>query len=99
MMWRYGTIDGFQYEAKVYDNPSIFGINQGRISKLYIYGKRGKILAMYERGWSGDNDDGPQGKLGDVVKKILRRYPGRLPKLKREKQDKRLPVYSMTYVL
>ena len=72
--WCYGTMDGFRYEAKVYGNPSIFGINNGRVSKLYVYGKRGKILACYERGWSG-RENGPIGKLGKIVSKIVQEYP------------------------
>lgn len=40
-MWEEGTfsIDGFEfyYEAKVFDEPSPFGIDGGRISKLAIY--------------------------------------------------------------
>ena len=36
--------------VKVYDEPSHFGINEGRISKLEI--RAGKeIIANYDRGW------------------------------------------------
>lgn len=72
-MWCYGEMDGYQYEAKVYGNPSAFGINNGRISKLYIYGQDAEILACYERGWSGEVDAPPE-NLKDTVKKIVERY-------------------------
>lgn len=53
-MWESGAIkiDGirFSYEVKCFDEPSKFGINGGRISKLYI--KSGDdIEAMYDREW------------------------------------------------
>ena len=56
-MWHKGyiTINGIRYfwEAKVYDEPSELGINDGRISKLIIiresYGL--EIQASYCRGW------------------------------------------------
>jgi len=39
-----------KYWVKSYDEPSVFGINEGRISKLEIRIK-GKITARYDRGW------------------------------------------------
>lgn len=53
-MWLNGnlTVDGIEYEywIKVYEEPSSFGINNGRISKLSLY--RGKVeVASYDRGW------------------------------------------------
>lgn len=53
-MWETGVlkIDGirFSYDVKYFDEPSKFGINGGRISKLCI--KCGDdIEAMYDREW------------------------------------------------
>ena len=48
-MWRYGIINGFEYEVKVYDTGSQYGINEGRISKLWLKGPEGE--AAYDRGW------------------------------------------------
>lgn len=49
----HGTInsmDGYRFTAKVYDLPSHFGIDGGKISKLQInHGDR--IAAQYDRGW------------------------------------------------
>ena len=44
--WQFGTIGGIMFNAKVYDEPSDFGINNGKISKLWIDG-----MANYDRGW------------------------------------------------
>ena len=34
--WREGTIEGHHFQAAVYDEPSVYGINEGRISKLMV---------------------------------------------------------------
>ena len=57
-MWEKGTeripmVNGelvIRYAVKHYDNPSEYGINGGRISKLEIH-IDGKCCARYERGW------------------------------------------------
>lgn len=38
------------YSIKVYDKPSKFGINHGKISKLELR-QDGEIVANYDRGW------------------------------------------------
>lgn len=50
--WTYGTIGGFDFEVKHFKNPSEFGIDDGRISKLWI-SRRGTYgaVACYDRGW------------------------------------------------
>lgn len=71
--WVHGTVtvdDGseFKFEAKVYDEPSCFGIETdrfpggGNISKLCVY--RGRELCSdcvlaYERGWDDGCGDSP----------------------------------------
>lgn len=57
-MWRKGTVaipDGgdyivCKYEAKQYDEGSVYGINEGRISKLCIT-IDGRTVCNYDRGW------------------------------------------------
>lgn len=64
----------FKIEAKVYDEPSQYGINNGRISKLWIQNKNsGKTIANYDRGWDFNHDE-------LVVKEVVR-YLERLPKV------------------
>lgn len=50
-MWEKGSANGYTYEAKVYAEPSHFGINNGRISKLSIRDAKGEQVANYDRGW------------------------------------------------
>ncbi len=49
-MWTKGTSNGMKYEVKHYDIGSEFGIDGGRISKLFIM-KGYETLCAYERGW------------------------------------------------
>jgi hypothetical protein len=68
--WRHGEVDGYQWEGKVYDEPSQYGIDNGRISKLSIK-KDGKVVVHYNRGW-----DLPPGSEEDanVVNEIVKEY-------------------------
>lgn len=47
------TIDGigFKAEIKHYDEPSQFGINGGKISKMNISRGANRCVAAYDRGW------------------------------------------------
>jgi len=58
--WIFGTINGFRFQAKVYDEGSVYGINEGRVSKLMIWDEAKhqetkNIIAAsilnYDRGW------------------------------------------------
>jgi hypothetical protein len=53
--WYVGRVDGSHFEALVFVKPSHYGIDGGQVSKLYLWDgpkrKRGKTLAVYERGW------------------------------------------------
>ena len=50
--WTRGYIGPFRFEIKHFDEPSVSGINAGRISKLWLKPKDGfEIAAAYERGW------------------------------------------------
>ena len=53
-LWKEGAIrigkSIFHYDAKVYDLPSEFGIDGGRISKLSIK-RKGEEVCSYDRGW------------------------------------------------
>lgn len=57
-MWRFGFVKiqqgsetvKVQYEAKVYEEGSQFGIDGGRISKLWA-SVNGETIINYDRGW------------------------------------------------
>ena len=52
--WTKGVCGNYEFEAKVYDVGSNFGINKGRVSKLAIIPKGGSwrdCVVNYDRGW------------------------------------------------
>lgn len=53
--WCSGVCGRYQFEAKLFDEGSCFGINNGRVSKLHIWPKGGYMFAPgtinYDRGW------------------------------------------------
>lgn len=53
-MWKEGTLkvgnSWFHYWYKVFDEPSRFGIDEGRISKLMLK-RKDEIVCNYDRGW------------------------------------------------
>ena len=77
-MWLKGTIGipankatekeyiAVHYSIMVYDEPSKFGINHGKISKLELK-QDGKIVANYDRGW----DIRPTTKEAEIALCIL----------------------------
>lgn len=57
--WTTGTLtfygQVFKFQAKVYDEPSHYGINEGRISKLWIATTSGTVVYDYDRGLDVNN--------------------------------------------
>lgn len=45
-----GSEELYTWEAKVYDEGSKYGINGGRVSKLWVQ-KDGVVVCNYDRGW------------------------------------------------
>lgn len=73
--WYKGSINSrngeiYKYEAKVYDEPSEYGIGNGKISKLYIYDKDGKVVANYDREWQKR----PSGKVALIYKSVVNKH-------------------------
>ena len=66
-MWHEGSIliptaEGnkiAKYQVKAFDKGSEYGINGGKISKLWIR-LDGKVIASYERGWDIKPDENSQ---------------------------------------
>lgn len=69
-MWTNGIINGFDFCVKHFEEGSRFGINNGRISKLWI-AKNGKVYANYDRGWDVRPTD-PEAKK--VYDELIERY-------------------------
>ena len=76
-MWKSGRVKFgmivYYWEAKVYDEGSEFGINGGRISKLFIRRDDGKTAPIlnYDRGW----DIRPRSKAAlEIFGNLLNQY-------------------------
>ena len=69
-MWHEGTIrigrSIFHFWVKHYDEPSHFGIGNGRISKLMLKAN-GKVIYNFDRG----EDIPPQNEAADIALAIL----------------------------
>ena len=61
-----GKETAVRYWVKHYDNPSKYGINKGRISKLVLTIK-GKLVCNYDRGWGTR----PVNKAAEAALEIL----------------------------
>jgi hypothetical protein len=68
--WRHGEVDGYQWDGKIYDEPSQYGIDNGRISKITIK-KDGNIVVHYDRGWDVVPSNKEESK---VLNKIVSEY-------------------------
>ena len=69
-MWSEGIIDGYDFQVKHYEEGSQFGIDGGKISKLWI-AKDGMEEASYERGWARRPKSAESEK---VYEELLARY-------------------------
>jgi len=53
-MWKEGSLkvysSVFHYWMKVFDEPSQFGVDGGKVSKLMLK-RYGKVVCNYDRGW------------------------------------------------
>jgi hypothetical protein len=65
--WVEGLVGEIKFAAKIYDEPSIFGINKGRVSKLSLRSKDG-ILVNYDRGW----DKRPHEEIKPYYKAVMK---------------------------
>lgn len=70
--WIIGKAGTFYWEIKRYETGSIYGIEEGRISKLYIKRTANltEITANYDRGWDIEPQDIETKRLyNELIKK------------------------------
>jgi len=69
-MWTNGKLNGFEFQIKHFEIGSVFGISEGKISKMLIR-KNNKILVNFDRGW----DVYPRDiEVIEVYEKLLKMY-------------------------
>ena len=76
-MWEKGkvVVDGIIYpwEAKIYDEGSKYGIDGGRVSKLYVWRESEddeEMIIVYDRGWTTPRPD-EGSKLEEILNTVL----------------------------
>lgn len=87
--WVEGTIGNLKFQAKLFDEGSKFGINNGRVSKLSIYndnlrhkiGFHNACVINYDRGWDIEVKDG-YNEHYNAVMDLLENAPKRFEYLK-----------------
>jgi hypothetical protein len=78
--WMEGFIGKYKFQAKVYDEPSEYGIKDGRVSKLCVYddtmrlekGMHAASIIEYDRGW-GKKPKTDEDKY--ILETILKLFP------------------------
>ena len=77
-LWVSGTHGGYQFQAKVYDEGSMFGIDAGRVSKLCVCREESHHTVFnYDRGYDVNPETAEE---REIVKAIILELE-RLPKL------------------
>ena len=75
--WYVGRVDTRHFEALVFVEPSKYGIEGGQVSKLYVWAgpkkKRGKSVAVYERGWELEPGEEVRAVVEMLVEDLSRR--------------------------
>ena len=78
--WTKGIIGGFIFEAKVYDVGSMFGINEGRVSKLSVFPEGGAwkdCIIHYDRGWDIEVSSREEQQILDAILELCENAPKR----------------------
>lgn len=75
MGWIQGAINEMQFQAKVYDVGSRYGIDEGRVSKLSIRDARKREIIAYDRGWDIEPDNEAQRALLTALLLYLEALP------------------------
>ena len=74
--WVEGKVGKYKFQAKLFDNGSIFGIDKGRVSKLSI-GNEGELcIVNYDRGWDKKPNKNAKPYF-DAVMELLENAPKR----------------------
>ena len=90
--WVTGKVNGYYFEAKVYDEPSHYGINGGRVSKLWMRDVATReVVCAYDRGWSV-RPQTPEAK--EAMKEVLAKMKALLPVANSVACNSRNPVVA-----
>ena len=49
--WVQGEVGMYSFDAKLFNERSMYGIEGGRVSKLAMHSMLGSLVVHYDRGW------------------------------------------------
>jgi hypothetical protein len=75
--WVLGSTGDYEFEAKHYDEPSEYGINFGRTSKLGVT-KDNELIIRYDRGWDIEPETVEQNEILNNLIDYLDTLPKRI---------------------
>lgn len=82
--WVDGSIDGFRFQAKVFNEGSMYGINEGRVSKLMIWDEAKRqehqnifkgCIVNYDRGWDIEPTHADEKEILQAALEYLEAFP------------------------
>lgn len=77
--WVYGNCSNFRFQGRVFDEPSDYGIDSGRISKLFITSapnwKVYEMSTIFDRGWDVKAASGVALQVQNAVIAFLEKMP------------------------
>ena len=66
--WTAGRIGGYKFEVKRFDDQSVYGINEGRISKLFVRRESDRtVVANFDRGWDVEPETNDAQEIVDML--------------------------------
>lgn len=76
--WVRGTAGRYNFVAKLFDEPSWYGINDGRVSKLEIREEAtDRRIVNYDRGWDIEPKTENEKKAFNAILEFLENSPRR----------------------
>lgn len=74
-MWKAGFTNGFNWTILIFEQDSEYGINDGKISKLWIQREsNGETIAYYDRGWDIEPTEKTAADGMEVYKMLLEKF-------------------------
>lgn len=75
--WVEGKVENYKFSAKIFDEGSEFGINEGRVSKLCIADEKDECIVNYDRGWDIEPEEKDM-EYYNAVMELLEDAPKRI---------------------
>lgn len=76
--WTSGDIGSYSFSAKVFEEGSDYGIENGKVSKLSVSDSKSQIL-NYDRGWDVKPKTAEQKKVLKAILKFFKTWDGTMP--------------------